>query len=142
MRNPSLLFCILICRVFCCWCFFSLYQPVTSNACVCSVCVRACVCVCACVCARSCTWVCLLACFFIVLIWLTGGCHLPCVSCLASDCCLGLALAKAFYCRVLVFNAQSTLTDTTKHSSSKHESRVCFFLFSPSFLFSLFFGFC
>ena len=40
--------------------FFSFYQPITSNACICSVhvcvcvCVRACVCVCVCLCVCAC----------------------------------------------------------------------------------------
>ena len=38
----------------------SFYQPITSNACVCSVCVRACTCICVCVhvCVSLCVCVC------------------------------------------------------------------------------------
>ena len=34
--------------------FFSFYQPIISNACICSVCVCVCVCTCICVCMHVC----------------------------------------------------------------------------------------
>ena len=65
--------------------FFSLYQPITSNACICSVCVltRACVCVCMCVCERERECVCVCVCVMkwvhpYIFVSALGSCKIVC----------------------------------------------------------------